>query len=369
MLRFNYSAYNGLGLSSEGLNGVREKILMMDTTLDFAIYSIKAVAHMAGVTEPTLRAWEKRYSILTPGRTESGHRRYTKRDIYRVMWLKQRLEEGMSISQAATLLQTQPESVLLEMAKYEKNGRNGRTNGIYTENDLTTAKTKRTALLPNEVRSPQTLTDQLLRAFLDFDEQTADRLLAEAASIYSPETVCVDIMQAVLIEIGERWVKNEVTIANEHFASTICRARLNAMIEALPLKEGGPLVLTACGPQEFHELGIIMTTYFLRRYGWRVIYLGQNVPSLDLEKDIRRLSPSLLVFSAGRAETAILLAREILPVVERLRHNWLPDLTFAYGGSAFVDDPGLHDLFKGHIYFGDDARQSIKLIEEILTRN
>ncbi len=337
---------------------------MVETTLDFAIYSIKAVAHMADVTEPTLRAWEKRYSILSPGRTESGHRRYTKRDIYRVMWLKQRLEEGMSISQASTLLQTQPEAALLDMAQYEKGGRNGRT---LVETSGYTNSIKRLPNAQNEVRSPKLLADRLLEAFLAFDEQTADRLLAEAASVFAPETVCVDIIQGVLVEIGELWMKNEVTVATEHFASTICRARLNAMTEALPIKEDGPLVLTACGPQEFHELGIVITTYFLRRYGWRVIYLGQNVPALDLEKDLRRLRPALMVFSSGRTETAMLLAREILPVVQRVRQNWLPDLIFAYGGNAFVNDPGLHDLFRGQVYFGDNARQSIKLIEDILS--
>lgn len=338
-----------------------------NTTLDFAIYSIKAVAHMAGITEPTLRAWEKRYSILSPGRTESGHRRYTKRDIYRVIWLKQRLEEGMSISQAATLLQTQPESVLLEIAEQEKQGRyNGKLNG-FSDIGLN-GKNRNALIIPNEVRSPRLLADRLLEAMLDFDETTADRLLAEAASLYPPETVCVDIIQSILIEIGERWMRNEVTIAMEHFSSTLCRSRLNAMIEALPVNDEGPLVLTACAPQEFHELGIVITTYFLRRFGWRTIYLGQNVPSIDLEKDIRRLRPALVVFSAGRTETAILLAREILPVIETVRQNWLPDITFAYGGSAFVNDPGLHELFPGHVYFGDDARQSIKLIKDLYER-
>ena len=349
--------------------GLHRKKKMVDTTLDFAIYSIKAVAHMAGVTEPTLRAWEKRYNILSPDRTESGHRRYTKRDIYRVMWLKQRLEEGMSISQACALLKTQPESVLLEMAHFEKSGRNGKNMPFFYEAGAYVEGGKRSTVSPNEIRSPQLLTDRLLEAFLAFDEQSAEHLLAEAASLYSPDTVCVDIIQTVMVEIGERWMRNEVTVATEHFASTLCRARLNAMIEALPIKEDGPLVLTACGPQEFHELGIIITTYFLRRYGWRVIYLGQNVPALDLEKDIRRLRPALLVFSAGRTETAMILAREILPVYERVQQNWLSDLTFAYGGRAFVDDPGLHDLFRGQVYFGDNARQSVKLIEEILQRN
>ncbi|HEX2915925.1 MAG TPA: MerR family transcriptional regulator [Chloroflexia bacterium] len=340
---------------------------MVDSTLDFAIYSIKAVAHMADVTEPTLRAWEKRYSILSPGRTESGHRRYTKRDIYRVMWLKQRLEEGMSISQASALLQTQPETALLEMAQYEKNIRGGGTRATILDVDET-GQTRRQTFTLGEVRSPRLLSERLLEAFLAFDEQSADNLLSEAASIYPPDVVCVDIIQNVMTEIGERWMKNEVTIATEHFASTLCRTRLNAMIEALPVQENGPLVLTACGPHEFHELGIVITTYFLRRAGWRVIYLGQNTPAIDLEKDVRRLRPSLLVFSAGRTETALLLAREILPVVERVRQNWQPDLLFAYGGRALVDDPGLHDMFKSYIYFGDDARQSVKLIEDILPK-
>ncbi len=319
---------------------------------------------MAGITEPTLRAWEKRYNILTPQRTESGHRRYTKRDIYRVIWLKNRLEEGMSISQASTLLQTQPEENLDEVLQAEvKQGwstpttkRNGQgSNGRYSQT--------------TEIRSLKALTGELLNAFLDYNEQRADNLLSEAVGLYSPEEVCVEIMQPVLREIGERWMRNEVTVATEHFASNMCRTRVNAMIDSLPVVETGPLILTACGPHEFHELGVIVTTFFLRRHGWRVIYLGQNVPALDLEKDLRRLRPALVVFSAGRTETALSLAQEITPVINRVRDNWLSNMIFAYAGGAFNRDPGLHDLFKGNLYFGDDARQSIALVERILGKN
>jgi DNA-binding transcriptional MerR regulator len=337
---------------------------MVDTALDFAIYSIKAVAHMAGITEPTLRAWEKRYNILTPQRTESGHRRYTKRDIYRVIWLKNRLEEGMSISQASTLLLTQPEKNLDEVLQSEvKQGwstpgtkRNGHSTGGRQSQG-------------SEIRSLKVLSGELLNAFLEYNEQKADNLLSEAVGLYSPEEICVDIMQPVMREIGERWMRNEVTVATEHFASNMCRTRVNAMIDSLPVVETGPLILTACGPHEFHELGVIVTTFFLRRHGWRVIYLGQNVPALDLEKDLRRLRPSLVVFSAGRTETALNLAQEIAPVINRVRDNWLSNMIFAYAGRAFIEDPGLHDLFKGNLYFGDDARQSIALVERVLGNN
>lgn len=343
---------------------------MVEAALDFPIYSIKAVAHMAGITEPTLRAWEKRYSILTPQRTESGHRRYTRRDIYRVIWLKNRLEEGMSISQASALLQTQPENSLLEGMETElkpsRNGigtkpSNGRRNGG-NGHSLESLKT-------SEVRSMEVLVDELLSSLLEFDETRADQILAEAMGLYSPESVCIDIMQPVLTEIGERWMRNEITVATEHFASNICRTRLNSMLDSMPVIKEGPLVLAACGPHEFHEIGIVITTLFLRRHGRRVIYLGQNVPALDLEKDVRRLKPAMVTFSASRTETALILAQEIKPVIEHVRANWLPDLIFAYGGRAFIEEPGLHDLFTGQVYLGDDARQSINLIDQLLPRS
>ncbi len=344
---------------------------MVEAALDFPIYSIKAVAHMAGITEPTLRAWEKRYSILTPQRTESGHRRYTRRDIYRVIWLKRRLQEGMSISQASTLLETQSAESLLDSMEQElkasSNGTSVKTNGRRLNSNSNTTLIE--SPKANEIRSIPVLINELLEYLLDFNEMGADQLLAEAMGLYSPEAVCIDIIRPVLVEVGERWLRNEVTIATEHFASNICRTRLNAMIDSLPLVKDGPLVLTACGPSEFHELGIVTTTLFLRRHGRRVIYLGQNVPALDFEKDLRRLKPSLVAFSASRTETALVLAHEILPVIEQVRTNNLPSLIFAYAGRAFIEEPSLHDLFSGQVYFGDDSRQTVALVDQLLPRN
>ena len=327
-----------------------------EPSLDFPVYSIKAVAQMAGVSEPTLRAWEKRYSILTPQRTDSGHRRYTRRDILRVIWLRQRIEEGIAISQASALLQSQGDLDLMALSQLANDNPVpplARRNGTHTEG--TTAS----------IRSPEALSDDLLQAFLEFDETRADNLLSEANGLYSLETVCVDIIQPVMHEIGERWLRNELTVANEHFATNICRLRINAMIESLPVKTAGPLIITACAPQEFHEIGILTTTFFMRRNGWRVIYLGQNVPAVDLEKDLVRLKPALVCFSATRTETALTLAREIAPVIARVRAVQ-PGLVFAYGGRAFVEEPDLHNLMGGATYFGDDAIESASLVDRVL---
>lgn len=342
---------------------------MVETALDFPIYSIKAVAHLAGITEPTLRAWEKRYSILSPQRTDSGHRRYTKRDIYRIIWLKNRIEEGMSISQASLLLKSQAENNFLEEVDSEVKASHSTSsfNSSSNSKPITNGSNgKNGHVQVSEIRSTATITQELLQSFLDFNELAAEKLMIEAMGLYPPEQVCVEVIQPVLVEVGELWSRNETTLATEHFATNICRTRLNAMLDSLPIVTTGPLIVTACGPQEFHEIGTIIVTLFLRRHGWRVIYLGQNVPALDLEKDLRRIKPDLVVFSAGRVETALAVAQEIKPIVEKIRQAWLPNLLFSYAGRAFVENPSLHKLFEGHHFFGNDAHQSVQIVEQLL---
>ena len=66
--------------------------------------NIAALARRTGVAPDTLRKWEQRYAILQPSRTSGGQRRYSERDVARVEWLRERLDEGYRIGEAASLL-------------------------------------------------------------------------------------------------------------------------------------------------------------------------------------------------------------------------------------------------------------------------
>src|SRR6516165_825797 len=70
---------------------------------DFPLYNTKAVVQQTGIPAPTLRAWERRYTFLSPGRADNLYRRYSERDIVVIRWLKERVDSGMSISQAIAL--------------------------------------------------------------------------------------------------------------------------------------------------------------------------------------------------------------------------------------------------------------------------
>src|SRR5438270_2276369 len=71
---------------------------------DVPLFNTKAVVQQTGIAAPTLRAWERRYTILSPRRSQNDYRLYSERDIALLRWLKERVDAGMSISQAIALL-------------------------------------------------------------------------------------------------------------------------------------------------------------------------------------------------------------------------------------------------------------------------
>src|SRR5260221_6631332 len=77
---------------------------VLDAYSDMPLYNTKAVVHQTGVPAPTLRAWERRYGILTPRRGDNDYRLYSERDMMLVAWLRERVASGMTISQAIAVL-------------------------------------------------------------------------------------------------------------------------------------------------------------------------------------------------------------------------------------------------------------------------
>jgi methanogenic corrinoid protein MtbC1 len=151
---------------------------------------------------------------------------------------------------------------------------------------------------------------ELTEALDDFDEPSAqaivDRLLAAA----TVEGFLTGVVLPYLHELGERWERGEVSVAQEHFASAVLRGRL------LGLARGwgtgvGPLALLACLPGEQHELGLIVFGLALRARGWRIAYLGPDTPVGDVAAAARSLSPALVVLAAVTEEPVRAHVREL----------------------------------------------------------
>src|SRR5689334_8298761 len=69
------------------------------------MFNIGAVSRMTNILEATLRVWERRYNFPQAARTSGGHRLYSQQDVFRLQWVKTRIDEGMQVSHAIHALQ------------------------------------------------------------------------------------------------------------------------------------------------------------------------------------------------------------------------------------------------------------------------
>jgi MerR family transcriptional regulator, light-induced transcriptional regulator len=226
-----------------------------------ALLRIGELSRRSGVSPELLRAWERRYGLLRPTRSNGGLRLYSLDDLERVHRMRQHLAGGLAAAEAAAL------------ASAERLGE------------------ERHSLAPASAR------EELADALDRFDEPRAQAVLDEALAVATPDAFLGDIVLPYLHGLGERWARGDASIAQEHFASSVLRGRL------LGLARGwgrglGPLALLACLPGERHEFGLIAFGLALRSRGWRIAYLGADTPLDTTEAAARSLAPELVVLNA-----------------------------------------------------------------------
>jgi DNA-binding transcriptional MerR regulator len=309
------------------------------------IYNIGVVARMTGVSMATLRAWERRYDFPESERTAGGHRLYSERDVLRLRWVKDRIDDGMQTAQAIHALRRQEKSGNLALVEQLPSGSDERSN----------------AAAPHL----QTFTEQLFHAFEQRDLTAADSLLGEILALTSPEVMIFDVIGPTIARIGTAWENGNMSVATEHLATNYLRQRLLMwMVSGPPPKAINPIVL-ACAPNEWHEGSLLILGALLRRRRWPVAYLGQAVPLPDLAGYVHDLQPSMIVAIAMTEETASELAQW---------PHWLPESAqggkpiFAYGGRIFTTQPEWRMRMAGQ-YLGDDFRAGIAAIERLLPQS
>jgi len=301
---------------------------------DRPVYTIKTVVQETNIAPATLRAWERRYGVLSPGRSEGGYRLYSARDIAVLQWLKYHVDAGVPISRAVALLEMRR-----QMGEKPIPQRFQPANG---------------ELPMQEARDPSVISAELLEALMTFEEIQADAILSEAFVLYSVDKVVEEIITPTLVEVGERWYRNEADVVQEHFATAIVRRRLTAMFHAYNQSRIGPLAITGTAPLEWHDVGILSVSLALRRHGWRVVYLGQNVPAKELVQEIDHLHPDLVCLSASTVEAA----NELAYVYRAVQPLSSQHVRLVFGGRAFNLNPELRAEFPG-TYGGASARDFI----------
>jgi DNA-binding transcriptional MerR regulator/methylmalonyl-CoA mutase cobalamin-binding subunit len=226
-------------------------------------YRIKRVAHLTGINPATLRAWERRYGLVAPDRTGSGYRLYTDEDVAMLTRIKVLVDEGLTIGEAISRVRRGAEP------------------------------------LPADAGGPSVrdVRFRMLEALVSFDRRAALDAYQDVMRL-PPERRVEEVLLPVLRQVGELWEANECGVGEEHFASAFIREKLAGIIEDLDTGAArGPEAVCAGVPGERHECGLMAATIHLATRGWRVVYLGPDVPVDEIRRILHQRQPAMFCTS------------------------------------------------------------------------
>jgi DNA-binding transcriptional MerR regulator/methylmalonyl-CoA mutase cobalamin-binding subunit len=279
---------------------------------------MRMVVRRTGLSPDVLRAWERRYGVVTPLRSDGGQRLYSETDVERLRLLRRATEAGHSIQQIKDL----DAPALAALVRQEEPAAAG-------ERDR-----------PGQSRVPATappdgVIAESLAAVERLDGAHLERTLRQAALTFGSATLVEGLLGPLLRQVGDRWHAGTLSPAHEHLASNVVRSVLGWVMAAHAVDGRAPRIVVATPAGERHELGAMLAAATASAEGWRTLYLGPDLPATDiahaaLEASARAVALSAIHDNGTLADEVRALARA-LPA----------DVPVLVGGPSAMDEPGL----------------------------
>ncbi|WP_336782183.1 MerR family transcriptional regulator [Paenibacillus illinoisensis] len=272
------------------------------------MYSIKQVAAMLDIPTVTLRAWENRYSAVTPERTESGYRLYTDENVEDLRWLKEQVEQHQTnISEAVRML---------------------KENKAKTPEAVIPAPL--TAPVPTMEEAYLRMTDQIYDSLYHFQGERANGLIDFGFTMYGYDSMFYHVLVPILVRVGDAWEQGRASVAQEHFMTQLISQRFYQFFHLFPIYPHLPKVLALCPEGEHHQVGLLLFSLFMRKNGAEVLYLGANTPEEGVFPIIREQKIKLVCLSI----TNPALSEQCDRLVDRILTEF-PHMRFILGGKGY----------------------------------
>ena len=294
-------------------------------------FPIRVLSEKTGVAPTTLRAWERRYGLLKPLRTPKGHRLYNANDVDAVNRIVNLLNENYTISKAINAIKLEDIQEKIE------------SNEIAEE--------------PNTDHWVD-FHNRFLRAIEQFDEYKLDTIYNEALSLYPIDLVSAQILRPLLATLGSRWEEREAGIAEEHFFTSYLRNKVGARLHHSSSKNNGSRILLACMPGEFHELGSLLFGLTAMSRGYRILFLGADLPLDQIQHVVNTTDIDAVLLSAVN----VTLRGQISRQLEKLASDL--SIPLMLGGTGNTDIGDLNDELI--VMLGNDYRKALQVLEETL---
>lgn len=269
------------------------------------MYSIKAVAQATGLTVETLRAWERRYGVVVPQRDAGGRRVYRPEDVLRLRRLREATERGHPISRVAGLS-------------------DAALGGLLDEASVRRARATSDAFV-----------ERILEAARQFRSAECEQVLTLAIAMLPPAQLVNEVLRPLLREVGERWHRGEFAISQERLVSTLLQRHIGLMLDAYDRNSRRPPIVFATLPGERHELGLLASAMLCASRGFKVHYLGPDLPQAEIARFARELGAAVVALSVVLRETLAQVPAHLAELVAKL-----PDHTVVWlGGTTALDLP------------------------------
>lgn len=261
------------------------------------MYTIKQAAARSGVGVSLLRAWERRYAIVSPARTASGYRLYDDEAITRLRAMRQLVDGGWTASQAADAVLRGQVELTVEPAQ----------GAIFSHAD----------------------TEAFLSAAASYDAVALESVLDAFFARGSYEAVIDDLVLPAVAALGGAWASGRIDVAAEHLASATVQRRLAALFDLGGAPGAGPSVAVGLPPGARHEIGTLAFAVALRRQGVSVLYLGPDVPLASWVHVVSERTLAAVVIGVA-VSSDVDHVDEVAEAIREAR----PLLTIAVGGPA-----------------------------------
>jgi MerR family transcriptional regulator, light-induced transcriptional regulator len=280
---------------------------------DSAQYLISTVSKRSGVKSDLVRAWERRYQAVKPTRTEGGHRVYTDLDIARLKLLNQATGNGHSISQIANLSLDELKTLLKKEA-----------------DSIGQALDKPAPLNGNRIHIAEDYVQKCYLSVLAFDAHALESHFENAIVELGTEIFIEKLLNPLLTLIGDRWRSGELRPVHEHMASAIVRSLTYILRNNNPCSHDAPKMVVSTPINQLHELGALLAGIIAELKGWKVTYLGANLPAEEIAAAVRFTNATAVTISISYKTDDLLIAKEL----RRLRKLVGNDVALIVGGRA-----------------------------------
>ena len=266
------------------------------------------VSRRTGLTAHVIRIWEKRYGAVEPERTGTNRRRYSEAQIERLNLIRSITHCGHSIGHVAKL----------STDKLRK---------LATENEN---PIRHSALATAELPASENFLVECVAATKALDAHALEETLKRAEMKLGVQGSLQRVLAPFAQNLGDLWRAGMITAAHEHFATAGLRVFLGNSAKAYRANENDPVILVTTPAGQIQELGALLASATAANLGWRVIYLGANLPAAEIAGVARQNSARAVALSLVYPEDDPRLADELT----RLRELLLPEVTLLVGGRA-----------------------------------